>query len=319
MHNNYPCPIYLNLELRKGVLPITFFIFVRDKYDNMRISVLASGSKGNCVYIEGDSGALLIDAGRSAREILGAKNQDGRLQEAGGSPDLIEGILVTHEHGDHIKGLGAIGNKLKKPAFGTVGTMEAFLRQRTGANRFPVQTVRCRSRFDLGDFSVEAFPVSHDANEPCGFLISENSTRLCYCTDTGIITAGMQEMLSQADGLILESNHCIDMLRTGPYPEYLKRRIAGHRGHLSNKDASAVLRELGDSLHLVILAHLSEENNDADLAVTTAQEGLSLHAESVELFAASSIDLKEKPPVRKSRGTRREVCTDECWKYRFCL
>ena len=285
----------------------------------MRISVLASGSKGNCIYIEGDSGALLIDAGRSAREILGSRDHEGRLQEAGGSPDLIEGILVTHEHIDHINGLGAIGNKLQKPAFGTIGTMDAFLRKRTGATRFPVQTVRCRTSFEVGEFSVEAFSVSHDATEPCGFLISEGSTRLCYCTDTGVVTARMQEMLCQADGLILESNHCTEMLRTGPYPEYLKRRIAGHRGHLSNTDAAAVLRELGDSLHLVILAHLSEENNEPGLAVTTAQEGLSLHAEAVELFAASSIDLKEKPPVRKSRGTRREVCTDECWRYQFDL
>jgi phosphoribosyl 1,2-cyclic phosphodiesterase len=285
----------------------------------MQISVLASGSKGNCIYIEGDSGALLIDAGRSARDILGSRDHEGRLQEAGGSPDLIEGILVTHEHTDHISGLGPIGNKLEKPAFGTVGTMDAFLRKRTGANRFPVRTIRCRTPFEVGEFSVEAFSVSHDATEPCGFLISEGSTRLCYCTDTGIVTASMQEMLCQADGLILESNHCTEMLRTGPYPEYLKRRIASHRGHLSNTDAAAVLRELGDSLHLVILAHLSEENNEPDLAVTTAQEGLSLHAEAVELFAASSIDLKEKPPVRKSRGTRREKCTDECWRYQFDL
>ncbi len=285
----------------------------------MRISVLASGSKGNCVYIEGDSGAILIDAGRSARDILGSKDQEGRLQEAGGSPDLIDGILVTHEHGDHIRGLGAIGNKLKRPAFGTVGTMDAFLRQRTGTTRFPVQTIRCGSRFEVGGFFVEAFSVSHDATEPCGFLISEGSTRLCYCTDTGMVTTGMQEILCQADGLILESNHCTDMLRTGSYPEYLKRRIASPKGHLSNKDASAVLRELGESLHLAILAHLSEENNEPDLALITAQEGLSLHAESVELFAASSIDLKEKPPVRKSRGTRRESCTDECWRYRFNL
>ena len=285
----------------------------------MRISVLASGSKGNCVYIEGNSGALLIDTGRSAREILGTRNQKGRLHEAGGSSDLVDGILVTHEHVDHIRGLGPIGNNLKKPAYGTVGTMDAFLRKQTSANRFPVHAIRCRSPFEVGGFSVEAFPVSHDATEPCGFLICEGSTRLCYCTDTGVVTTGMQEMLCQADGLILESNHCTEMLRTGSYPEYLKRRIASHRGHLSNTDAATVLRDLGDSLHLAILAHLSEENNEPDLAMITAQEGLSLHAESVEIFAASSIDLTEKPPIRKLRGKRRESCTDDCWRYRFDL
>ncbi|MFH0968318.1 MAG: MBL fold metallo-hydrolase [Methanobacteriota archaeon] len=285
----------------------------------MRISVLASGSKGNCVYIEGDSGALLIDAGRSARDIFGTRDRGGRVREAGGDPELIDGILVTHEHTDHIRGLGPIGNKLKKSAFGTVGTMDAFLRKQSGPPRFPIKTVRCGFPFDVGGFQVEAFPISHDATEPCGYLISEGSTRLCYCTDTGIVTSGMQEMLNQADGLIIESNHCTEMLRAGPYPEYLKRRIASHRGHLSNTDASAVLRELGDSLHLAILAHLSEENNEPDLALITAQEGLSLHAESVELFAASSIGLNEKPPVRKSRGIRRQTCTDECWQYQFVL
>ena len=109
------------------------------------------------------------------------------------------------------------------------------------------------------------------------------------------------------------------MLRSGPYPEFLKRRISGNRGHLSNHDAAAVLRELGDSIHLAILAHLSEENNEPSLALSTAQEGLSLHAESVEIFAASTIDLNEKAPVRKMKGSCREICTDECWRYRFNL
>lgn len=285
----------------------------------MKISVLASGSKGNCVYIEGDSGALLIDAGRSAKELLGTRDRGGRLQEAGGKKELIEGILVTHEHGDHISGLGAVGNNLKKPAFGTVGTMDAFLRHRTGATRFPVHTIRCGTPFEVGEFTIEAFAVSHDATEPCGYLISEGSTRLCYCTDTGVVTERMQEILARSDGLVLESNHCPEMLANGPYPVFLKRRIAGHKGHLSNHDAAKVLRELGDSIHLAILAHISEENNEPDLALITAQEGLSLHAESVELFAASSVDLAGKPPIRKVPGSGRECCTDECWRYQFAL
>jgi hypothetical protein len=109
------------------------------------------------------------------------------------------------------------------------------------------------------------------------------------------------------------------MLRTGPYPDYLKRRIAGHRGHLSNHDAADVLRELGDSLHIAILAHLSEVNNEPSLALVTAQESLSLHAESVEIFAASCVDLPGKDPVRKSRGKKREVCDSRCWRYQFNL
>ena len=285
----------------------------------MQISVLASGSKGNCVYVEGESGAILIDAGRSAKELLGTKHHTGRLDEAGGKKELIEGILVTHEHSDHIKGLAAVGNNLKKTVFGTVGTMDAFIRQRTGAIRFPVQTVKCGSTYEIGGFQVEPYAVSHDATEPCGYLISDESTRLCYCTDTGIVTDSMREVFSHADGMILESNHCPQMLKTGPYPEFLKRRIAGPRGHLSNQDAAAVLRDLGDSLHLAILAHLSEENNEPEKALITAQDGLSLHAESVEIFAASTVDALTKASVRKTPGSARESCSDACWRYRFNL
>ncbi|HWQ64037.1 MAG TPA: MBL fold metallo-hydrolase [Methanospirillum sp.] len=285
----------------------------------MKISVLASGSKGNCVYLEGEGSALLVDAGRSARELLGTKTKPGRLAESGGRADMIDGILVTHEHGDHIKGLAAVGNNLKKTAYGTVGTMDAFIRQRTGPVRFPVQTVKCGTQYEIGGFLVEPFAVSHDATEPCGYLISEGSTRLCYCTDTGIVTESMMSVISRADGVILESNHCPEMLRAGPYPEFLKRRIAGNRGHLSNPDAAAVLREIGDSIHLAILAHLSEENNEPGLALSSAQEGLSFHAESVELFAASTVELEGKAPVRKVQGTTRETCSDECWRYQFSL
>jgi phosphoribosyl 1,2-cyclic phosphodiesterase len=197
--------------------------------------------------------------------------------------------------------------------------MDAFLRHRTGPIRFPVHTIRCGNTFEVGGFEIEAFSVSHDATEPCGFLISEGSTRLCFCTDTGMVTDRMLEVLARSDGLILESNHCPEMLANGPYPAFLKRRIAGQKGHLSNWDAAKVLRDLGDSIHLAILAHLSEENNRPDLALITAQEGLSLHAESVELFAASSVDHAVKPPVRKLPGSGRECCVQECWQYRFAL
>ena len=129
----------------------------------------------------------------------------------------------------------------------------------------------------------------------------------------------MMEMLERADGLILESNHCPDMLKNGPYPAFLKKRIASPRGHLSNLDAADILRRLGEKIHIAILAHLSEENNEPDLALSTAQEALNFHSDSVEIFAASSVDRNDKAPVRKCTGKRREACTDVCWKYRFSL
>lgn len=285
----------------------------------MKLSILASGSKGNCVYIEGTSGALLIDAGRSAREILGTKDRKGRLAEAGGNREMIEAILVTHEHSDHVKGLGPLGNALQVPVYGTSGTLDATVRSLHSKIRFPFHSVHCDDRITIGDFTVTPFSISHDATDPCGYLIEEDSVRVCYCTDTGIVTESMLERLREADGVILESNHCPKMLREGPYPEFLKRRIASSRGHLSNTDTGAVLKELAGSLHSAVLAHLSEENNEPDLALRNAHEALGIHADEVDIFAASSVDLVKKPPCRKERQKIREICRSECWKIPISL
>ena len=285
----------------------------------MRISVLASGSKGNCVYIEGSSGALIIDAGRSAREILGTKDRMGRLREAGGKRELIDGILITHEHGDHVKGLGPLGNALKVPTYGTSGTLDATLRTIQSKKQFPVESVRSKDTFHVGDFEVTPFSVSHDATDPCGFLINEGGTRVCYCTDTGVVTSGMLEIMQKADGVILESNHCPQMLETGPYPTFLKRRIASPQGHLSNEDAGKVLSTISRSIHCAILAHLSEENNEPGLALRKAHESLGLAADDVEIFAASSIDTRTRPAHIKSKGQCRKQCDEDCWKISVSL
>ncbi|HOJ96610.1 MAG TPA: MBL fold metallo-hydrolase [Methanospirillum sp.] len=285
----------------------------------MRISVLASGSKGNCVYIEGSRGAVIIDAGRSAREILGTKDRKGRLSEAGGSRDLIEGVLITHEHGDHVKGLGPLGNALKVPVYGTSGTLDAASRLIHSKKNFSFQSIQPYVSFRIGDFTITPFPVSHDATDPCGYLIEESGVRLCYCTDTGIVTSGMLEMIKKSDGVILESNHCPQMLKDGPYPTFLKRRIASPRGHLSNEDAGSVLSTISRSIHCAILAHLSEENNEPGLAIRKAHEALGLAADDVDLFAASSIDTKNRPAHRKPKRQCREQCQDDCWKISITL
>jgi len=285
----------------------------------MNITVLASGSKGNCVYIEGTSGALIIDARRSAREILGTKDRKGRLFEAGGNRDLIEGILITHEHGDHVKGLGPLGNALKVSAYGTSGTLDVTNRMIQTKKNFTFQSVHPGDPFSIGDFTVTAFSVSHDATDPVGYLIEEGGLRICYCTDTGVVTSGMMEMIKKSDGVILESNHCPQMLKDGPYPAFLKRRIASSRGHLSNEDAGMVLAEISRSIHCAILAHLSEENNEPGLAIRKAHEALGLAADDVDLFAASSIDTKTRPPHRKPKQQCRRQCLDDCWKITISL
>lgn len=248
----------------------------------MRCTILASGSKGNCTVIEGESEAILIDAGLSARDTL------QRLSRAGCAADQITAVLVTHEHTDHIKGLDVLARKLEIPVFGTPGTLQEFLCHRRTSDK-PLDTHTCRydERFSTGAFVIEPFATSHDAAEPCGFVIHENGARFGYCTDTGIITPHMQSLLRCCDGIVLESNHCPEMLKNGPYPESLKRRIRSSRGHLSNPAAAEVLQALGKDVPQVILAHLSEINNTPERARGAARDGLGLFYEEKQLMVAT--------------------------------
>ena len=244
----------------------------------MKLTILASGSKGNCTYLRGERGALLIDAGLSARETL------RRLRAAGGDAGLIEGILVTHEHIDHIRGVDVLARRLDVPIYATGGTLEAF----SGRCGETTTVRRCRydEPFCLGDFSVEAFPTSHDAREPCGFRITEGDLRIGCCTDTGTVTASMFDRLASCDAVLLESNHCPEMLENGPYPAYLKSRIRSKRGHLSNPDAARCLQRLADHIHMAVLAHLSEINNTHEKALLSALEGLGFYSDQVGVTVA---------------------------------
>jgi phosphoribosyl 1,2-cyclic phosphodiesterase len=140
--------------------------------------------------------------------------------------------------------------------------------------------------FEVGGFSVEAFPTSHDAREPCGFFIGSDGCLFASCTDTGLLPPALTGRLSRCQGVLLESNHCPDMLRTGPYPESLKRRIRSRRGHLSNVAAAACLREIGGHVDAVILAHLSEINNTPEKALASAKEGLGFYIGDVKIMVA---------------------------------
>nr|WP_321351079.1 MBL fold metallo-hydrolase [uncultured Methanoregula sp.] len=248
----------------------------------MRCIVLASGSKGNSVVLEGSSGSILIDAGLSAKELL------LRMARAGLDPEQLLSILVTHEHGDHIRGLDVLCRKLDLPVYATEGTLADFLNHRRTSEK-PLESRVCRYReeFTVGDFVIEPFAISHDAAEPCGFIIREGDCRIGYCTDTGIVTPQMLDLLLPCDGIILESNHCPEMLANGPYPESLKRRIRSKRGHLSNPDAALCLREFGKDVPEVILAHLSEMNNTPEKAKGSAREGLGLFFEEHRVTVAT--------------------------------
>ncbi len=259
----------------------------------MRCTILASGSKGNCMLVEGAGGAVLLDAGLSAKETL------RRLSLAGKRPDSVCAILVTHEHGDHIAGVDVLSRRLGVPVCATEGTLRDFLSFRRTSGR-PVTTLACRyhEQFSIGDFVIEPFATSHDAAEPCGFVVRENGLSMGFCTDTGILTDRMVATLLGCDGVVLESNHCPVMLREGPYPESLKRRIRSPRGHLSNDAAAECLRTLGQEVHKIVLAHLSEINNTPEKAVACARGGLGLLYDGITVIVATQGETcPERPQV----------------------
>jgi phosphoribosyl 1,2-cyclic phosphodiesterase len=259
----------------------------------MRCTILASGSKGNCTIIEGQGGAILIDAGLSAKETL------ERLSNASCTADTIRAVLVTHEHGDHIKGLDVLARKLAVPIYATEGTLNDFLcHRRTSTKALTTHTCRAQETFTIDDFTITPFATSHDAAEPCGYVVRENGARLGYCTDTGILTLQMVSLLKDCDGMVLESNHCPDMLANGPYPESLKRRIRSSRGHLSNRAAAKALQVLGKDVPQVILAHLSEINNTPERARASAREGLGLFYEEKMLTVATQQGSTQQCPQR---------------------
>jgi phosphoribosyl 1,2-cyclic phosphodiesterase len=259
----------------------------------MRCTIIASGSKGNCVVIEGETGSLLIDAGLSAKECL------LRMEQAGIDSSSINALLVTHEHTDHIRGVDVLARKLEIPVYATEGTLADFLQFRRISKK-PITHHTCHDheQFTVGDFTIEPFSTSHDAQEPCGFIITERDIRMGYCTDTGIITSHMHELLRDCDGIVLESNHCPDMLQNGPYPESLKQRIRSKRGHLSNPAAAECLRDFGMDVPQVILAHLSETNNTPEKAMGSAREGLGLFFEMEQVTVATQCGTRADCPQR---------------------
>lgn len=245
----------------------------------MQLTVLASGSKGNCTYIQGERGALLIDVGLSAKETL------RRLSAAGGDPALVEAILVTHEHIDHIRGVDVLARKLGVPVYATGGTLDAFI-AKCGKTAAEIRRCRCGETFTLGDFAIEPFAASHDAREPCGFSVTEGDLRIGCCTDTGTVTTSMFDTLASCDAVLLESNHCPEMLENGPYPAYLKSRIRSKRGHLSNPDAARCLQRLADRIHMAMLAHLSEINNKPEIVFDSAVEALGFYSDQIGVAVA---------------------------------
>ena len=235
----------------------------------IRLGILGSGSGGNSlVVVDGDGGALIVDAGFSRRETL------ARLSRLGIAPERLTGMLLTHEHGDHSRGCRVLCDDLGLPLYTTCGTAEYLLRRGMLPSR--VLTFEPGNRFMVGGFEVRSFAVRHDAEEPVGFVLGSCGVRVGVATDLGEVNAVARRNLRDCDALVLESNYDRQMLyESETRPLYLKRRIAGRVGHLDNLMAAAALDELVTArTRLLLLAHISRECNTYDLALHTAEETL---------------------------------------------
>ncbi|NNU83612.1 MBL fold metallo-hydrolase [Geobacillus sp. BMUD] len=235
----------------------------------MRFSVLASGSTGNAFYIETDRQRLLVDAGLSGKQL------EELFAEIGRHPGQLDALLVTHEHSDHIKGLGVLARKYRLPVYANEKTWQA-MEQAVGdipAEQkfvFPLGTVRT-----FGDVDVESFGVSHDAAEPMFYVFHYEGKKLVLLTDTGYVSERIKKTIENADVFVFESNHDVGMLRMGRYPWSVKRRILSDVGHISNEEAGLALADvIGDRTKQIYLAHLSQDNNMKELARMTVTQVL---------------------------------------------
>ena len=237
----------------------------------MNFAPLFSGSSGNAVYVGSQNTHLLVDAGLSGARIA------RELERVGLRADALSGILITHEHTDHIAGVGVMSRRFDLPVYATEGTWRE-MHGRLG--KIAAQNVRVldgKRPFRVGDIEVNPFPLSHDAADPVGYALRTGDARIAIATDTGEICESWMQYCEGADLVLLESNYDPAMLEAGPYPYPLKRRIASDSGHLSNDSSALEARTLVDSgTTRLVLGHLSKENNHPELARETVRSELTL-------------------------------------------
>lgn len=233
-----------------------------------KIVPLFSSSKGNSYYIQGNGSAILIDAGRNLKQIELAMKENGLEMHC------VRAIFVTHEHTDHISALKVLLKRYDIPLFASRGTLENL----TQYDKVPASARMnvIENIVETGDFRVQRVETSHDAAEPCGYFITTpDGRRLSIVTDTGFLTEDARLAISRSRLAVVESNHDIDMLREGPYPYILKKRILSDNGHLSNAACAEALPDfVGAGLTRIILGHLSEENNTPHLALSESVDAL---------------------------------------------
>lgn len=250
----------------------------------VRLTILGSGSAGNCAFLETDRSRILIDAGFSLRQIR------QRLAVIGKAPENLDGVIITHEHSDHVQAVALLCGKLKIPIYCNRATKEAI--------EYQTQTsLACRlfntgAAFEIGDVQVETFTVPHDAQDPVGFLLRTPAANVGVVTDLGHAPRLVLERVRSANVLLLESNHDVRMLQDCPRrPWSLKQRILGRHGHLSNEAAADLAQEvMNQDLRHLYLGHLSRECNQPDLARKVMQERLNMMGASHVTLQVSAQD-----------------------------
>ncbi|WP_026073621.1 MBL fold metallo-hydrolase [Robertmurraya massiliosenegalensis] len=253
----------------------------------MRFSVLASGSTGNAVYVETEEHSFLVDAGLSGKQMEALFDQIGR------DADKLSGLLVTHEHSDHIKGVGVLARKYKLPIYAnekTWSAMDGLIGEIPTEQKFTFDMETVKS---FGSLDIESFGVSHDAAEPMFYIFHHEGKKLVLVTDTGYVSDRMKGIISNADMFVFESNHDVQMLRMGRYPWNIKRRILSDVGHVSNEDAAIAMSDvIGDQTKRIYLAHLSLDNNMKDLAKMSVTQTL----QSQGIIVGEQVDLFDTDP-----------------------
>jgi len=223
----------------------------------MRFASLGSGSKGNSTVVESDTACVMVDCG------FGLRNACTRLERIGKSPEDLTAIIVTHEHSDHWKGIGALSAKYNIPVYLSAGSLKAKQIQ-SGEALF--NCIDSHRDFYVGDICIKPVPVPHDAREPIQYILSNGKVQLGILTDLGHVTPHVVSSYSKCDALLLECNYDDDMLLDGPYPRFLKDRVSGMFGHLSNRQAADLLLALDLSrLKTLVIGHISAKNNDVSL------------------------------------------------------
>lgn len=236
----------------------------------MQFAILGSGSKGNASVICSGQSRVLVDCGFSRKET------EVRLARVGLEARDIDAIVLTHEHSDHVAGAARFSRPHQIPVYATYGTAQAAKL----ADLNTLQLISAHQSFAVGDLTIQAYPVPHDAREPVQFVISHENQRIGILSDAGAVTPHMQEVLSGCDALLLECNHCPELLQNGPYPPALKQRVASRLGHLSNHQSAALLGQLDRSrLQHLAVTHISEKNNCPQRATDALVAVLGAHPE----------------------------------------